>query len=242
MAYVRFGNLSVSELEFRLGISFNEEHKAFLNETRTNIADFKNEENAGNLWHAFDAPFTIHCGSKKLFDQVCEILKSYMVDGGFPKEGAKIGLSHDTLEEEKFGYTERQSMLNENLEVYVATVNHKSMFEGHDPRTETKFFQVVKETSAGNIFLQELQTTRSPGYTNLTIIPKIGVPAQTHTYKKDSSGDWVKGEDGFYIIESSTQIAPIRKKRNEENVYTIKDRYAETTLVKWDGQPINYKF
>lgn len=242
MTYVRFGNLSVSELESRLGVSFSEEHLTFLNETRTNIADFKNEENAANLWHAFDAPFTIHCGSKKLFNKMCEVLKSYMVDGGFPKEGAKIGLSHDTLEEEKFGYIERQRMLNENLEVYVATVNHKSMFEGHDPRTETKFYVVAKETKAGNLFLQELSQIRSEGYTNLKIVPNFDVPAHYNTYKRDEDGNMIADENGRYTVEASTQVAPIRKKRNETNEYTMKDYYSETTLVKWDGQPLDYKF
>lgn len=69
---IMLGNLSVSQIENRLGIEFPEEIREFMKQTHqssaTNIEEGK--------WHCFDIPFTLVCGdidtATKIFNSVKE--------------------------------------------------------------------------------------------------------------------------------------------------------------------------
>lgn len=67
------GNLSVKEIEERLGIEFPKETKDFMQSTR--------QENANNIglgqWHCFDIPFMIVCGDMETALKIYEPLKPF---------------------------------------------------------------------------------------------------------------------------------------------------------------------
>ena len=68
---IMLGNLSVPEMEKRSGVTFPEELKAILSETR--------QEDASNIkpgrWHCFDAPFVLVCGGMELAQSIYDHLK-----------------------------------------------------------------------------------------------------------------------------------------------------------------------
>lgn len=70
---IMLGNLTASDLQGRLGITFLQDDMDFLNATHqssaTNIADDK--------WHCFDIPFVIVAGSYSTAEKVYEILKKH---------------------------------------------------------------------------------------------------------------------------------------------------------------------
>jgi len=67
---IMLGNLSVSQIEKRLGIEFPEETREFMRQTH--------EPSASNIskgkWHCFDIPFNLVCGdvdtATKIFNSV----------------------------------------------------------------------------------------------------------------------------------------------------------------------------
>jgi hypothetical protein len=67
---IMLGNMSVSDIEKRIGIEFPEEIREFMEKT--------NQENASKIekgkWHCFDIPFNIVCGdieiATKIFNSV----------------------------------------------------------------------------------------------------------------------------------------------------------------------------
>jgi hypothetical protein len=67
---IMLGNLSVEEIEQRIGINFPEDIKKYMEENR--------QENASRIakgkWHCFDIPFAIVCGdmniAKKIYNSV----------------------------------------------------------------------------------------------------------------------------------------------------------------------------
>lgn len=69
---IMLGNLSVSQIENRLGIVFNDEIREFMKQTH--------QPNASNIgkgkWHCFDMPFNLVCGdietATKIFNSVKE--------------------------------------------------------------------------------------------------------------------------------------------------------------------------
>jgi hypothetical protein len=65
------GNLSVSQIENRLGIEFPDEIKEFMkknhNPSATNIAKGK--------WHCFDIPFVMVCGDLDVATKIYESVK-----------------------------------------------------------------------------------------------------------------------------------------------------------------------
>jgi hypothetical protein len=65
------GNLSVSQIENRLGIEFPDEIKEFMKKTHnpsaTNIAKGK--------WHCFDIPFVMVCGDLDVATKIYESVK-----------------------------------------------------------------------------------------------------------------------------------------------------------------------
>lgn len=67
------GNLTVEQIEQRLGIEFSETERNELKSTR--------QENASNIpadkWHCFDIPFMMVCGSYEFAERLKEILTPY---------------------------------------------------------------------------------------------------------------------------------------------------------------------
>jgi hypothetical protein len=70
---VMLGNLSVQQIEERLGIELTDEERAFLSSSRQQRA----EGIAKDKWHCFDIPFVMVCGSQETAMKVCEILRPY---------------------------------------------------------------------------------------------------------------------------------------------------------------------
>lgn len=70
------GNLTVTEIEKRLGITLTDDERDFFDKSHQakagNIAD--------NKWHCFDIPFSIVCGSMDFAKKVHGILKPYEGD------------------------------------------------------------------------------------------------------------------------------------------------------------------
>jgi hypothetical protein len=73
---IMLGNLSVRDIETRLGIAFSENLKKVLEKTyqcnATNITE--------NEWHCFDLPFVLVCGSMSLAQTIYDELKDQQGD------------------------------------------------------------------------------------------------------------------------------------------------------------------
>ena len=70
---IMLGNLNMSSIEARLGITLKEKERDTLSSMR--------QDDAQNIqpgkWHCFDLPFMIMCGDLRTAQQVCEILRPY---------------------------------------------------------------------------------------------------------------------------------------------------------------------
>lgn len=70
---IMLGNLNMSSIEARLGITLKEKERDTLSSMR--------QDDAQNIqpgkWHCFDLPFMIMCGDLRTSQQVCEILRPY---------------------------------------------------------------------------------------------------------------------------------------------------------------------
>ena len=69
---IYLGNLSTEEIEKRLGITFPDELKQFMNENHQAEA----ENIKPGKWHCFDIPFDLHCGSSDVAYKIYNALKS----------------------------------------------------------------------------------------------------------------------------------------------------------------------
>lgn len=80
------GNLSVNEIEKRIGINFPEDIREFMNSTREMSA----QKTPAGKWHCFDIPFMLVCGdietAKKIYNSVKDQSEKI-------KEPLQIGLS-----------------------------------------------------------------------------------------------------------------------------------------------------
>lgn len=65
------GNLSVQQIEERLGIEFPEDIRRFMKETRQQEA----ENIKKGKWHCFDLPFHIICGDLETATKIYESVK-----------------------------------------------------------------------------------------------------------------------------------------------------------------------
>ena len=70
---IMLGNLDVSNIEKRLGITLKENDRETLISMRQNDA----QDIQIGKWHCFDIPFMIMCGDFKTCQVVCEILRPY---------------------------------------------------------------------------------------------------------------------------------------------------------------------
>lgn len=70
---IYLGNMTVRQIEERLGITLDAEASEFLARTRQDIAS----NLAPDKWHCYDLPFIIACGSREMATKVMEILRPY---------------------------------------------------------------------------------------------------------------------------------------------------------------------
>lgn len=70
--YIKLGNLSVSQIEKRLGIEFPEEIREFMKQTH--------QDDASNIekgkWHCFDIPFNLVCGDMEIATKIYNSVKA----------------------------------------------------------------------------------------------------------------------------------------------------------------------
>jgi hypothetical protein len=71
MSYILLGNLSVEEIESRLGVSFSKEVKDYM--TKNHEMDAM--EIPIGKWHGFDTPFSIYCGDEDTKNKIENDLK-----------------------------------------------------------------------------------------------------------------------------------------------------------------------
>ena len=71
---IYLGNLTTKQIEERLEITLTDDERKELEECRENTCD----KVAGNdVWHCYDLPFEMVCGSPKVADKVYKILSPY---------------------------------------------------------------------------------------------------------------------------------------------------------------------
>ena len=100
MAYVYFGNLSVNDLESRLGIQISNKDKCFLESVWVDkTADVR--YNTGTI-HIYDLPFCIQC-SKDIFTKVKNIMQKYSDDFQFlePLQIIEVGKTKEDEDNER---------------------------------------------------------------------------------------------------------------------------------------------
>ena len=67
------GNLSVPQIESRMGITLTEEERQFLISTRQSKAS----KIVGDKWHCFDIPFMMVCGNMDFATRVYKIFEPH---------------------------------------------------------------------------------------------------------------------------------------------------------------------
>ena len=70
---IMLGNLTVKQIEDRLGIALTEEEITILKESHQDAAN----NIAPDKWHCFDMPFAIRCGSKEFAEKLVSVFKPY---------------------------------------------------------------------------------------------------------------------------------------------------------------------
>lgn len=68
---VMLGNLTVQDIECRLGIDFPEDIKNFMHSSKQNKASDVKE----GMWHCFDIPFHMVCGDAETAHKIYDSLK-----------------------------------------------------------------------------------------------------------------------------------------------------------------------
>lgn len=70
---MRLGNLTVEQIENRIGVEFSQEVKDYMEDTR----ELHAENIPGDKWHCFDIPFIIVCGSENMARTLVEKLTPF---------------------------------------------------------------------------------------------------------------------------------------------------------------------
>jgi len=93
---IMLGNLTIEQIEKRIGIEFPIETKEFMNESR--------QENADNVkngkWHCFDIPFHMVCGDIETATKIYDSVKSRSSEVKERLEfsiNKKNGLNHEKI-------------------------------------------------------------------------------------------------------------------------------------------------
>lgn len=234
--YLRLGNLTTSKVADKLGITLTSEDSQWFKESRIDkVSDEHNSKYKipSDTWHAFDSPsLQIHAGSQKKAKEILSRLEAYLVDGSFPGELKSLNITHEFLEEEKFGYSQRKKMEDENLEIYVGY--YKNFIA-----EEVRFFIKTRETKAKNIFLQELDIITEGPYYREQAVPNILKKKEETIYKRDEEGMLVMKEDNHLIPIGKEQKTEIRRKRNSNEEYKIEESFKHFTIKRWDGKPVS---
>lgn len=85
---ILLGNLSVSQIENRLGIEFPEEIRLFMQQTHEPSANYIGK----GKWHCFDIPFTLFCGDIETATKIYESVKD---KSHLCKEALQFAISND---------------------------------------------------------------------------------------------------------------------------------------------------
>jgi hypothetical protein len=84
---IMLGNLSVAEMESRLGVAFPTEARKALEASRQDLAS----PVAAGKWHCFDMPFMLLCGDMPTADKIHKMLQPL---GAQMKCQLQIGVGH----------------------------------------------------------------------------------------------------------------------------------------------------
>jgi hypothetical protein len=68
---IMLGNLSVKQIEERLGIEFPEEIREFMKQTHQSNASYIGK----GKWHCFDMPFNLVCGDMEIATKIFNSIK-----------------------------------------------------------------------------------------------------------------------------------------------------------------------
>lgn len=143
---LRLGNLTVADLERRLGISFSPEHRKVLYTTRQENVS---KPLAPRSWHYFDMPNEIVFGSYKFFCEFRSMLSSYDLSNG------SVQASYELAEGEEV--EDFYSFFNEhNLPNYLACKKVRLSDDGSTHTSHT-FLRLKKENKVSLIY-EELGT------------------------------------------------------------------------------------
>ena len=77
---IRLGNMSIKDMENRVGVSFPKELVSFMNDRHQPEADTVQK----GKWHCFDIPFSLVCGDMETAQKVYDHLKP--IAGQFEKQ------------------------------------------------------------------------------------------------------------------------------------------------------------
>jgi len=89
---IYLGNLSVKQIEQRLGIELTEDERKQLNETHQDVASNVQK----GKWHCFDIPFIVECGDMDTAIKIRDILTPY---GSKMKRPIDIGIAEEETNE-----------------------------------------------------------------------------------------------------------------------------------------------
>lgn len=74
---IMLGNLTIEEMENRLGITLSDEHRQIFTETRQESVN--NTPLACGCWHCFDIPFMLVCDAKETAMRFRDIIQQYTI-------------------------------------------------------------------------------------------------------------------------------------------------------------------
>lgn len=76
---IMLGNLTVEQMERRLGITLTKEHRQMLKESRQEPLNTPLED---GKWHCFDIPFMMMCDTKETAEKFRDIIQQYKTRDG----------------------------------------------------------------------------------------------------------------------------------------------------------------
>jgi len=232
----RLGNLKLNKVASRLGIQLSDEDRKWFEESRADkVSEWLNDNYRipKNTWHAFSFPsLQIHAGSKHMANEIMSKLKVYTVYGMFPGRAGGLRITYEFFEEERFGNEERKMMEDENLAIYYGYYD--------DGFTEgLRFYVKTRETSEGNIFLQEVKTTfdNYKWSENRRAVPNVLNKQQEIIYKRDENGrlEW---DNNNLIPIGIEYVKEVKRKKNDKDEYIVEENFTNVPLKRWTGEPV----
>jgi len=77
---IMLGNLTVAQMEQRLGITLSDEHRQIFTESRQEKVN--DTPLASGCWHCFDIPFMLMCDGKETAMRFRDIIQQYTITKG----------------------------------------------------------------------------------------------------------------------------------------------------------------